>query len=151
MKNTLFTLFGLRLINNKNQTGFSLLELMAALAIIAILAAIAVPSFTEMISNNRILSQAQNMTNGLKLARSEAIKRGTAVSICPSTDGTSCSATASLDAGWIIFIDNSNPGVVNAGERIITYRNQTGGGTVTASFGGGRLFLRFSSQGFLTN
>ena len=158
MKNILITCANLAFSKKtKYQTGFSLIELMIALVIIAILAAIATPSFNEMISNNRILSQAQDMTNGFKLARSEAIKRGSAVSVCPSTNGTACSGSNSLDAGWIIFIDSTGPGVVEnsanhtAGGDIITYRNQTGSGSVTVTLPSGINYLRFSSQGFLSN
>lgn len=159
MKNPFITFVKLpNLTKTKQLLGFSLIELMVALVIIAILAAIALPSFTEMISNNRILSQAQDMTNGFKLARSEAIKRGTAVSICPSANGTACSGSNSLDAGWIIFIDSATPGVVGnsahvttTGGEIITYRNQTGSGTVTVTLPSGINYLRFSSQGFLSN
>jgi len=152
MIKTLINLFSLQLIKNNNkQTGFSLLELMVALVIVAILAAIAAPSFTTMISNNRMLSQAQDMTGGFKLARSEAIKRGTAVTLCPSSNGTSCIDNSSLDSGWIVFVDNSNPGVVNTGEEIITYRNQVASGSISVSFSGGIKYLRFSSQGYLSN
>jgi len=146
MKNTFINIWGL-----KKQSAFSLIELMVALVIVAILAAIAAPSFTTMISNNRMLSQAQDMTGGFKLARSEAIKRGTAVTLCPSSNGTSCIDNSSLDSGWIVFVDNSNPGVVNTGEEIITYRNQVASGSISVSFSGGIKYLRFSSQGYLSN
>jgi len=146
MKNTFINILGL-----KKQSAFSLIELMVALVIVAILAAIAAPSFTTMISNNRMLSQAQDMTGGFKLARSEAIKRGTAVTLCPSSNGTSCIDNSSLDSGWIVFVDNSNPGVVNTGEEIITYRNQVASGSISVSFSGGIKYLRFSSQGYLSN
>jgi len=153
MKKTFRNIYGL-----KKQTAFSLIELMVALVIVAILAAIAAPSFTTMISNNRMLSQAQDMTNGFKLARSEAIKRGTAVSICPSSTGNSCEDSSSLDNGWIIFVDNSNPGVVDnsnmvttTGGEIIRYRNQVASGSISVSFSDGVKYLRFSSQGYLSN
>jgi len=154
MKNTFRNINAL-----KRQTAFSLIELMVALAIVAILAAIAAPSFTTMISNNRLLSQAQDMTGGLKLARSEAIKRGTAVSLCPSNNaGDDCEDSPSLKKGWIVFIDNdANPGKIDnsakatAGGDIIRYRNQVASGSISIKFNGEIKYLRFSSQGYLSN
>lgn len=68
----------------KKYHGFTLIELMITIAIGAILMAIAVPSFQSLIEDQRTMSQANDLTGSLQLARSEAVKRGRAVSVTPT-------------------------------------------------------------------
>lgn len=144
-------------MQKKIQLGFSLLELMVVLAIIAILAAIAVPSYTTFITNNRLLSTTNDLMGVIRLARSEALKRGTSVSFCPSANGSSCTNSNQLNSGWVIFIDSSTPGVVDDsalavdGGDIIVYRDKDNSISTKASFPVGTTYLRYSSQGYLTN
>ncbi len=56
--------------------GFTLIELMISIAIVAILLAVAVPSFTEVILQNRMTSYVNEMLASVNYARTEAIKRG---------------------------------------------------------------------------
>lgn len=67
--------------------GFTLPELMAALAIMAVLAAMAGPSFSGMIAAQRTKSAASDLHTALTRARSEAIKRNTEVSLTPAVTG----------------------------------------------------------------
>lgn len=71
--------------------GFSLLELMTTVAVLAILVAIAVPSFTTLINSNRLTSQANELVVAFQYARSEAARLNSRVTLCPSSDGESCS------------------------------------------------------------
>jgi prepilin-type N-terminal cleavage/methylation domain-containing protein len=59
--------------------GFTLIELMIAIAVFAILLAIAVPSFRDASLAARLGSIANNMVASVQLARSEAIKRNAVV------------------------------------------------------------------------
>lgn len=59
--------------------GFSLVELMVAVAIITLLAAVAAPSYQAWIENSRIRTAAESILNGLQKARSEALLRNTRV------------------------------------------------------------------------
>jgi type IV fimbrial biogenesis protein FimT len=68
-------------------SGFSLTELMVAVAMLAIIASIAVPSMSEIIRNQRAKSVAVDLVSDLSVARSEAIKRNSTVSIEPAADG----------------------------------------------------------------
>lgn len=79
----------------KANKGFSLVELMVAVAIIAVLASIAIPEFRLMTQNARIKTSAQSLLRGLQLARVEAIKRNLPVEFV-LTDGAV--DAASVDA-----------------------------------------------------
>jgi type IV fimbrial biogenesis protein FimT len=59
--------------------GFSLVELMIAVAVLAIIMSIAFPSFNAMIKNSQIRSAAESIQNGIQLARAEAVKRNAPV------------------------------------------------------------------------
>lgn len=88
------------------QCGFTLMELIITVAIAAIVLAIGVPSFQGIMRNNRAATQANEIIGALNLARSEAVKRGRRVSLCPSSNGTGCSGT-DWSSGWIVFVDTS--------------------------------------------
>ena len=115
----------------KKHTGFTLVELMITLVLVAILATIGVPSFMSLIANNRLTTQANELVSSLNLARSEAIKRNTRVTVCRSSTGTSCGGTWSN--GWIVFVDAGTAGSVDAGDEILRVRNGvTSGMNLTA-------------------
>ena len=59
--------------------GFTLVELMIALAILGTLIMLALPSMVTWIQNTQIRTAAEGMYAGLTLARSEALRRNTTV------------------------------------------------------------------------
>ncbi len=69
------------------QRGFTLIELMITLAILAIIVSATAPSFTRMIEDNRVTTQANTLLSSFSLARFEAIKRGVNVTVTPKTGG----------------------------------------------------------------
>ncbi|MCL6264282.1 GspH/FimT family protein [Craterilacuibacter sp. RT1T] len=78
--------------------GLTLIELLLTLSILAIMLAMALPAFGPMVANHKAKSASQSLVSALNLARSEAIKRGHEVSICPLADGNS--ARNCLTDGW---------------------------------------------------
>lgn len=83
--------------------GFTMLELMVVIAIVAILASVAIPSFRTMIERNRVAGAVNQFVGDLQFARSEAIKRGSPVVICASTDGATCSGANAWHSGWLVY------------------------------------------------
>lgn len=55
--------------------GFTLIELITAIAVLSILLGIAVPAFQAWVLNTKIRTTAEAMLNGLQLARAEAARR----------------------------------------------------------------------------
>lgn len=106
------------------QRGFTLLELITTVTVAAILMTVAVPSFFNTMRNSRAAANANELVTALSIARSEAIRRGARVTVCRSSNGTTCSlgAGASWASGWLVFVDtigsdtaapNADPGATN--------------------------------------
>jgi type IV fimbrial biogenesis protein FimT len=83
--------------------GFTLIELLIAIGVAAILLTIAVPAFQNFLRNDRQWTTANSLVMTLNAARSEAIKQDTSVSVCPTTNGTSCSGASTWTQGWIVL------------------------------------------------
>lgn len=66
--------------------GFSLVEMMIAIAILAVLLSAAIPSFSTFIKNRKVRTAAEAVLNGLNLARSEAIRRNTHINFALQAD-----------------------------------------------------------------
>lgn len=99
--------------------GVTLIELLVVIAIVGILAVLAVPSFQETIVRNRMAAQSNEFLTALNFARSEAIKRGNSVTLCRSSDGSSCAASGGWEAGWLAFSDSNGNSTLNTGEVIV--------------------------------
>ena len=87
------------------ERGFTLIELLITVLMLAILVSLAAPSFNASIRDNRNLATANSLATAVANARSEALKRGRLVSICPSSNGTSCGANWSQ--GWIVYVEKT--------------------------------------------
>ncbi|MEH6592010.1 MAG: GspH/FimT family pseudopilin [Halioglobus sp.] len=85
--------------------GFTLIELMIVLVILGVILLVAIPGFSELNLRTRLKSYANDMVTSAYLARGEAIKRNGSVSLCISTNGTSCLGGGSNDwaQGWIVI------------------------------------------------
>jgi len=129
------------------QRGFTLIELMATLVVLAILATVGVPSFQNLLKDNRRTTQINELVSAMNLARSEATKGNGSVGFCPSADGATCGG-GNFDSGWIVFInvDGDSPPAFDAGvDRILRAQSgTTGSGTslrATVGFTAGANFL----------
>jgi len=93
--------------------GFTLVEMMVSVSIFAIALAIAIPNIKSYISTSRTSSVAGDLLVAVRAARSEAVVRGTKVSLCPADTTASsptCLSTGTNDwskYGWLM-VDASN-------------------------------------------
>lgn len=134
--------------------GFTLVEMLAVLAILSTLLLMAAPSFRSVIQNNRLLTESHSLRAALNNARSEAVTQQTFVTFCRSEDGATCSGDWS--DGYIAFTDHDGDGMVDeaeeppgdpADEIFLVAQTDTLGVTITYSNGLNR--VRYDSMGFV--
>lgn len=87
--------------NPKQAFGFTLLELLIVIGIVGVLMGMAVPSFRDMMRNNRLTTYTNELVTTLNFARSEAVKRGVQVTILRKGNSVS-----TWENGWDVFVDN---------------------------------------------
>ena len=89
--------------NAAQQGGFTLLELMVALTILSMMLLAGLPSFTTFLRNAEIRSTSESISNGLRLARTEATRLNRPVSFTLAGSG---------NPGWAINIFNPVTGLL---------------------------------------
>jgi len=82
--------------------GFTVVELMIAIAVLSVLLALAVPNFNDATLSARLNGFANSLVGSAQLARSEAIKQNATITLCTSTDGATCAASGGWEQGWIV-------------------------------------------------
>jgi type IV fimbrial biogenesis protein FimT len=128
------------------QHGFSLTELMVALAVVAILVGIATPTYRQFSGNSRTVATTNSLVGALAVARSEALRRATPVTVCPSTNMQVCTGTTDWSNGWIVFTDSGVAGTVDATDSVIqTWPAPGGNSVVTLSYGS--TWLQYTARG----
>lgn len=129
--------------------GFTLVELLATLTIAGVLFSVGVPSLRDTVLNHRMNAGINDMITEINLARSEAIKRGTSVVICPSNDaGSDCKSSTAWDSGWLIYSDINNNSSYDSGTDEILRKHAKVTGFKSISSNGDKKRLRFTSDGF---
>jgi len=89
------------------QNGFTLYELLITMLVIGIVLTVGIPGFGVFTQNSRITSTANDLHSSFFLARSEAARAKSNITICASNDsmGAATCTGGTFDGGWIIFVD----------------------------------------------
>lgn len=95
--------------NLRPGSGFTLIELIVAIAVLAVMVALAVPSFTSLINGNRLTANSNELVASLQLAKMESLRRNLRVAVCESSDGASCTDGDEWSQ-WITIADADRNG-----------------------------------------
>lgn len=135
------------------QTGFTLIELIVAVCVLGIAFAMALPNFNRMMTNNQSANLGMEAITALNYARSEAVKRGQRVSICPSSDGATCLTSTDWNKGWIAFLDGAtsdSAATATVGTVLKQWNSFSSRDQISVKSGSTAVgFLRFTSTGAL--
>lgn len=130
-------------MNTKKQSGFTLYELMITLLIVGVVITLGVPNMSAYTQNSRMTSTANDLHASFHLARSEAARGKTNITICASansmTETANCGGT--WNQGYIVFVDDD--GDLNrsgATETIIRAHSQIAQGVILAVAGDASYF-----------
>ena len=102
-----------------------MIESMIVLAIVAIVLAIGLPQLSQFAAARAMDAQVSSLASALRLARSEAVKRGVHATVCISSDPAAaspqCSAagTRGWADGWVVFSDRGALGVIDPADVIV--------------------------------
>lgn len=126
----------------KHQKGFTLVELMIAIALVGIIAAISAPAMRTWMESQRLASSAMGIKGFLEVARSEAIKNQANVAVA-FTIGAGAAGT------YRMFVDTGTPEVFDAGDTLIRSGSvQTGVTLYQVGFAGDQAaVVRFNGLG----
>lgn len=142
-----------------SQEGLTFIELMITIALVGILISFAVPVFTQMTANQRLVSSSNNLINALSTARSAAVKQKRHVTVCASTDGASCALNLTeWRNGWIVFANTSSANLQRNAAEVIESLIQVYDApkgisniTLTAAGAGGAAILSYRPSGVIGN
>lgn len=152
------------MLNNRKQrerqAGFNIIELMVVLFVAGILMTVGLPAFNGFMASNRMSTAANDLATTMHVARTEAVKRRAAVTVCPSTQWDQanpvCTNTG-FEQGWIVFVDAlapAAPDLAHNGAQDILYAHgpMPDGINLRLADGnavlGGAPFLVFGANGF---
>ena len=101
----------------KRPAGFTLYELLITMVIIGVILSFGIPNLSNLTQNGRITSTTNDLHASFMLARSEAVRAKSNITICASANSTDPVADCggSFDDGWIIFAD-LNGDIARSGE-----------------------------------
>jgi len=109
-------------MKNRSQTGFTLYELLTTMLIVGVVLSLGIPNMQSFRQNSRMTAAANDLHSSFHLARSEASRAKTPITICASVDSMTAdlpTCGGELEAGWIVFEDCDGDITVDGDEPIL--------------------------------
>ena len=131
------------------QNGFTLYELLITVLIVGVVLSLGVPNLTEFTRNSRITSTANDLHAAFQMARSEAARSKTNITICGSADpfggGSDCDGT--WDQGFIVFVDDNGDLLRNGVDETVLRAHGPSAEGVSLAIANDATFFSYASSG----
>ena len=138
-------------MKKRTQTGFTLYELLATMLIVGVVLTLGIPNLTAFTRNSRMTAAANDIHATFHLARSEAARAKTNITICASATPMAADADCdgTFDQGYIVFVDSNDPGTVarDAATEPVLRAHEAADTGVTIRVANGATFFSFSPTG----
>jgi type IV fimbrial biogenesis protein FimT len=126
----------------RQSLGFTLPEILVALAVVGVMTGFALPAFQAFVERNRSAVALNQLLAALQSARYAAVTLRTAVTLCPSATDAACGARDTWHQGTLIFADRNADGRRDPSERVLQW--------LPGLDNGGRIYWRsFRNRSYL--
>jgi type IV fimbrial biogenesis protein FimT len=136
-------------MKKRTQTGFTLYELLITLLIVGVVLTLGIPNMTAFTRNSRITTTANDLHAAFQVARSEAARAKTNITICASDNSMDAGADCqgSWEDGFIVFVDNNGDiARAGAGETVLRAHPGIANG-VSLAVGNDATYFSYASTG----
>ncbi len=110
-------------MSKTKQRGFTIYELLITMLMIGVILSIGVPNMSGFMQNSRITGTANDLHASFQLARSEAARSKSNITICASTNSMDAAAACggTFNDGWIMFVnlDRDSPATRDSDEPVL--------------------------------
>ena len=128
--------------------GFTMIEVLIVIAIASLLAMVAIPSLQDMIQRNRVSGEVNSFIGDVQFARAQAIKTGQPVTICVSSNGSTCLGVNTWYSGWIVFTDVNGSATMDDPKDVVLRTRATFSGSDSFSAAPARTAITYGRTGF---
>lgn len=131
------------------QAGFTLYELMIALAIVGLVLSYGMANLSDYAKNARMTSTANDLHAAFHLARSQSARAKTNITICASADPMAAAADCdgTWEQGYIVFTDTDGDLLRAAATETILRRHDALESGVTLAVANDATYFSFTSSG----
>ncbi|MCC5869955.1 MAG: GspH/FimT family pseudopilin [Gammaproteobacteria bacterium] len=116
--------------------GVTLLELLTTVAVLAILTGLGAPALHAMVLDAQRTAGVNAFVGAVQLARSEAVKRHSPVTLCKTIDYRQCAGPGTdWTTGWLVFVPGNplQPTRLDDPERILLAHQNSFNGRIEAN------------------